>query len=126
MFCLKAKHIKNMDIRIKTTKLSLSADLKEYIEKKMNMLDKYLGGVSVSNCDVEIEYALNKQTSGDVYRAEVNLSLPGTVLRVEKMEPTVNKAIDKVKDHLILSIKKYKEKKIRQKKRQVIELLFIK
>ncbi len=116
MFCLKAKHIKNMDIRIKTTKLSLSADLKEYIEKKMNMLDKYLGGVSVSNCDVEIEYALNKQTSGDVYRAEVNLSLPGTVLRVEKMEPTVNKAIDKVKDHLILSIKKYKEKKLDKKR----------
>lgn len=105
-----------MNIKIKTTKIELTEELKVYIEKKMNMLDKYLGGVAVTNCDVEIEHALNKQSSGKVYRAEVNLSLPGTVLRVEKMEPTVNKAIDKVKDHLVLSIKKYKEKKLDKKR----------
>jgi ribosomal subunit interface protein len=105
-----------MDIRIKTTKLELTDDLKEYVGEKMNMLGKYLGGVSVSNCDVELEHALNKKTSGKIYRAEVNLSLPGTVLRVEKMEPTINKAIDKVKDHLVLSIKKYKEKKTDKKR----------
>lgn len=46
-----------MEIRIKATKIELSDDLKEYIEKKIKMLEKYLGGISVSNCDVEIEHA---------------------------------------------------------------------
>lgn len=100
-----------MNIRIKTTKLELTDDLKFYAEKKMDMLKKYLGDTPVSNCDVELEHKLSKQNSGKIYRAEVNLSLPGEILRVEKTEKTITKAIDKVKDHLMLMIVKYKEKR---------------
>lgn len=105
-----------MNIRIKATKLELTADLRKYTEDKINMLKKYLGDISVINCDIELENVLNKKSSGKNYRAEVNLSLPGTILRLEKTEETINKAIDKVKDHLILSIKKYKEKKLDKKR----------
>ncbi len=105
-----------MDIRIKTSKVELTTDIKDYVEKKMGMLKKYLGDIEVTNCDVELEHALSTQNQGKTYRAEVNLAVPGTVLRVERTEKTLNKAIDKVKDHLVLIIKKYKEKKIDKKR----------
>ena len=103
-----------MDIRIKATKMELSPSLKDYVELKMNKLLKYLGDTPVNNCDVELERSLTAQTKGKLYRAEVNLSLGREMLRVEKTEKTIIKAIDKVKDHLVLMIKKTKEKKLDQ------------
>ena len=105
-----------MEIRIKTTKIELSADLRDYVEKKMEMLNKYTGDLIITHCDVELDHSLSKKTNGKNYRAEANLAVPGTILRVDKTEKTINKAIDKVKDHLVLMIKKYKEKKVDKKR----------
>ncbi len=103
-------------INIKSTKLELTEALKDYIQLKMNMLEKYLGDVPVINLDFEIEKSVGAQNKGKIFRAEVNLEVPRELLRVEKTEADMYKAIDKVKDHLVLQIKKYKEK-IRDKKR---------
>jgi putative sigma-54 modulation protein len=84
----------------------------------MDMLDKYLNQVKILNCDFEIEKAVGGQHKGDIFRAEVNLEVPGEILRVEKTEPDMYKAIDKVKDHLAEMIKKYKEKKIDHRRGQ--------
>ena len=105
-----------MRVQIKGTKIDLTPELKDYVQEKMDMLEKYLGSITVSHCEVELEKALTTQNSGKIYRAEVNLSLPGELLRVEKTTDDINKAIDKVKDHLELMITKYKEKKIDQKR----------
>lgn len=100
-----------MQVKIKATKIELTAEIKKLIQTKMDMIEKYLGKVQVNNCDFEIEKSLNKQNNGKIYRAEVNLSVPGEVLRIEKTEVDINKAIEKVKDHLQRSVKKYKEKR---------------
>jgi putative sigma-54 modulation protein len=100
-----------MQIRIKATQIELTPAIKEYIQKKMDMLEKYLGPVEVIKAEFEVEKVTRRQTKGKVYRAEANLYVPGALLRVEKIEKNLNKAIDKVKDHLVRSIKRYKEKK---------------
>lgn len=105
-----------MKTNIKATKVELNPQLKAYVEEKMNMLEKYLGSIDVLNCDIELEMAVGNQNSGKIYRAELNLELPGELLRVEKTEKDLNKAIDKVKDHMQRSIKRYKEKKIDKKR----------
>lgn len=92
--------------------------LKNYIEEKVAMLEKYLGDIQVINCDFEIEKAVGDQNKGKIFRAEINLEVPRELLRVEKTEDDMYKAIDKVKDHLVLLIKKYKEK-LRDKKRRL-------
>ena len=97
-----------MDIRIKATKIELTDKIKDYFQEKMDMLEKYLGNTPVINCDCEVE-KVAEQNSGKIYRAEVNLSVPGDLLRVDKTEKDLFKAIDKVKDHLAEMIKKYKE-----------------
>ncbi len=106
-----------MQVTIKATKIELTDEMKQYIYKKMDMLDKYLGQIKVVNCSVEVELAVGAQNSGKIYRAEVNLQVPGKLLRVDKMEEDLFKAIDKVKDHLEVIIKRYKEKKIAKVRR---------
>ncbi|MCK5212242.1 ribosome-associated translation inhibitor RaiA [Candidatus Parcubacteria bacterium] len=106
-----------MQINIKATKIELSDEIKSYIQEKMDMLDKYLGSISVINCDVEIAMAVGNQNKGKIFRCEVNLSVPGELLRVEKTEKELFKAIDKVKDHLARSIRRYKQKRIDKKRR---------
>jgi len=101
-----------MDIRIKTTRLDITPAIKKYVEEKISLVFRHLGTIKLMNCDVEIEKVAPGQHKGEIFRAEVNLTIPGKLLRVEKTEKDLYKAIDKVKDHLDLVIKKYKEKKI--------------
>ena len=100
-----------MQINIKSTKIELTPEIKDYIQKKMDMLEKYLGEIKVISAHFEAEKTTRHHQKGEIYRAEANLDLPGELLRVEKTEKELFKAIDKVKDHLAEAIKKYKEKK---------------
>lgn len=104
-----------MNIKIKATRLELTDAIREYCQTKMDMLEKYLGEIQVLNCDVEVERTLGDQHKGDIFRAEVNLEVPKEILRIEKSEKDLYKAIDKVKDHLAEMIKKYKEKLMEKK-----------
>ena len=105
-----------MQVKIKTTKIALSPEIKDYVQKKMDKLEKFLGAIPVENCDVDLEKIAGVQNSGNVFRAEVNLELPRALLSVEKTTNDLNKAIDKVEDHLAGMIKKYKEKMIAKKR----------
>ena len=105
-----------MQLRIKATNLELTDAIRNYFQNKMDIVEKCLGDLQVINCDVEVEKAIGGQNKGEIFRAEVNLQVPRQLLRVEKTEDDLYKAIDNVKDHLELVIKKYKEK-LRDKKR---------
>lgn len=109
-----------MKIRLKGTHLELTEAIKNYVQEKMDSAEKYLGDVPVINCDFEVEKMLPGQHKGEVFRAEVNLQVAHELLIVEKTEEDLYKAIDKVKDHLELVIKKYKEK-LQDKHRQTPE-----
>lgn len=99
-----------MKIDIKATKIDLTEDLKDYIQKKMDMLDKYLGSFSVVECYVDLSLAVGGQKTGRIYRTEVVMKLPKTTLVVEKIESDIMKSVDKVKDQLAEAIVQYKEK----------------
>ncbi len=100
-----------MQANIKANNFELTPAIKSYVEKKLNMLDKYLGSIVPISCDVEVERTTRHHWKGDVFRAEINLELPGELLRIEKVEPNLYKAIEKAKDSLAPMIVKYKEKK---------------
>jgi putative sigma-54 modulation protein len=108
-----------MNIRIKATKIELTDNIKDYVYEKMNMLEKYLGDIKVQNLDVEVGMTVGGQNSGKIYRAEVNIAVPGELIRVEKTEKELFKAIDKVKDHLVRSIRRYKEKRIDRRRKKI-------
>jgi len=101
-----------MKINIKSTKIELTDAIKDYVQEKMDMLEKNLGSIKVLNCDVEVGMTSNHHNKGEIFRTEVNLNLPGELIRIEKTEEDLYRSIDNVKDHLTMAIKKYKEKRI--------------
>lgn len=105
-----------MTINLRATNLELTPAITEYVQTKVDMLEKYLGDIQVINCDFEVEKAVGGQNKGEIFRAEINLQIPRELLRVEKTESDLYKAIDKVKDHVEAMIISYKEK-LRDKKR---------
>jgi len=90
--------------------MELTPEIKNYIQEKMNSLDKFFGKIKIINASFEIELTSNHHLKGEIYRAETNIEVKGELLRIEKTEKNIFKAIDKAKDHLRLIIKKYKEK----------------
>lgn len=102
-----------MQINIKATNLEMTPALEDYIREKVNMLKKYLGNtVKANQIDFEIEKFVGNQKKGQIYRAEANVDVPGKVIRVEKEEADMYAAIDRVKDNLEITIRRYKEKLI--------------
>ncbi len=107
-----------MKINIKSTNLSLTPAIRSYLEEKMATVEKYLGNLDIINFDVEVELTSKHHNKGDIFRAEANVQVAKDLLRVEKTEPDLYKAIDKVRDHLIDMIKKHKEKRIAKTRSQ--------
>jgi len=99
-------------MKIKATNLELTEAIRGYVEEKIGMIEKFLGEIPVLNMDFEVEMTTKHHLKGKIFRAEANLNLPGQLLRVEKTEKDLYKAIDKVKDHLAQQIVKHKEKMI--------------
>jgi len=111
-----------MQINIKATNIELTPEIKDYVQEKMDMLEKYLGSVQVINADFEVAMTTRHHNKGKIYQAEANIEVPGDLLRVEKTEKDLYKAIDKVKDHLMYSIVRYKEKMIDRDRNQKLEI----
>ncbi|MEX2054417.1 MAG: ribosome-associated translation inhibitor RaiA [Candidatus Colwellbacteria bacterium] len=100
-----------MRINIKTKEIELTDPLREYAEKKIGSLDKYLARFDedVVMAEVELARTTKHHRQGDVYYAEVNLTLPSKLLRATHTSPDIRQSIDKVKDTLQREIRKFKD-----------------
>ena len=104
-----------MELKIKATNLELNPRLRAHVEAKANMLAKYYAGII--KIEAEVDLTSHHHRQGKIYRAEFNVTVPGKLLRVEKTAEDIFKAVDKVKDHMALELKKYKEKMVDKKRR---------
>jgi len=101
-----------MKINIKATSLDLTESINNYIESKLWSLNKLVEKwdlEGVVQAYVEIARTTQHHHKGPVYRAEVNLTLPGKMLRAEAEDWDVRVAIDEAKNELQRQIKKYNE-----------------
>lgn len=109
-----------MKITIKGTNLKLSDSLYWYIDKKINELEKFIegvgqepkkGGLPPVQCWVEVGKTTGHHRSGNIYRAEVQIKLPGSEgVRAESVQPDLYLAIDQIKDEIQRQLKRYKSK----------------
>lgn len=96
-----------MVINIKETKKDFDANILQVVEEKIGTLDHYFN--NIIRADVEIGLTTRHHQKGDIYRAEVNLEVPGTVLRAEAETDDITKSINEVHDKLKRELIKYKE-----------------
>jgi len=112
-----------MKVFIKATNLKLTSEIRKAIEEKISPLDRFIPNIKVPlKAFVEVGLANRHHQKGDIYYAEVNLNLPGKILRSEAREETAYKAINTIKDELQLLLKKYTEKKIARREKALISL----
>ena len=101
-----------MRLIIKATNIDLSDALETYINQKIGGLDKFLKDFDpeLVQARVEIGKPSRHHKSGFVYYAEVNLSLPGKLLRAESNHLDLRYAVNEAKNELEKQIEKYKNK----------------
>lgn len=97
-----------MKINLKATNCELTAAIRDFTQQKIGGVDKYFN--NIQQADVEIGKTSAKHRKGDVFFCEINLSVPGKLLRFRKETNDLQKAINEVKRGIQQEIKKYKEK----------------
>ena len=100
-----------MQINIQATELELTEPLREYVMKRIGALTKYLKRFDndLLRAEVEIGRTTKHHRHGDIYRAEVNLLLPGKMLRATHEDQDIRVAVDRVQDLIKREISKYKD-----------------
>jgi len=96
--------------RIKGTNMELTDAIKDAVESELSVLDAMCErwGDPVS-ADVEVGKTSEHHHKGEIFRAEVNLVIPGKLLRAENENEDLYIAIKNVVDVLQRELAKEKE-----------------
>lgn len=102
-----------VNFHIKTKQLDLTPDISRQVHEKLQVIEKFLAPQGDQQILAEVEVALDSRhhSKGDVYRAEVNATMDGTVYRASAKAASVAAAIDAVKDEISKVIRRSQSKK---------------
>jgi len=97
-------------VSIKGTNLELTDAIKEYLNKKLESIEKLTSHFEpMAEIAIEVGRTSMHHNKGDVHRAEMNLQVPGSLLRSECTAEDLYEAIDLCKDELTRQLKEYKD-----------------
>lgn len=99
-----------MEINIKTKNIELNEAIRSYINDRIGGLEKFLQGIEPLIVEVDIGRTTEHHHKGDIFRAEVQIEVPGKLLRAESSKNDLRKAIVDVKKQLKIQIEKYRGK----------------
>lgn len=107
-----------MKTNLKYTNIPPSPAVETYIAQKIGELDKFINirdtaekGNAAVEAWVEVGRTTGHHKKGDVFRAEVQVKLPGKAsIRAESVQPDLHLAIDETRDELERQLKRYKNK----------------
>ncbi|MBP9864011.1 ribosome-associated translation inhibitor RaiA [Patescibacteria group bacterium] len=97
-----------MTINIHASGMELTPAIRQYVEEKFGMLEKYASNILM--IDVDLGMDTHHHQKGDIFFCSAKIDIPNDMLTVEKTEEDLYKAIDKVKDHLQESLIERKER----------------
>jgi len=102
-----------MKIIFKEKDFEITPSIESYDEKKMETLEKFFKSFGEEKRIIEVELgkSTGKQKSGNIFRAEINITLEGKTFRAESEQTDIFSAIDEMRDDLEQEIKKFKNKK---------------
>lgn len=99
-----------MPYNIKGTNLPITPELRDYVEKKLAHVNKFVAGDSTVHTDVELEFSPVRD--GGKYRAEFNMAQGGELYRAEMWGSTMHEAIDIAIDQLTKELRRSKKKRL--------------
>lgn len=96
-----------MDLQVIGKNLEVSQSMRDYVQRKMNRLVRYLPGID----DAKVEIRREKTKSPEHrFTVQITVRNRGMLLRAEERGINVNAAIDMVVEVLARQIKRYKGK----------------
>lgn len=111
-----------MHITLQGTNLELTHELRKFVYKKLSDCRKALGDVDLSavHINIEVERTTNRhpqeRRSGQRYRAEANVRVPGRLIRAEESAMHLEPAIVKMKNTLTRNIRHWREQMIKHRR----------
>ncbi|MFA7467092.1 MAG: ribosome-associated translation inhibitor RaiA [Desulfotomaculaceae bacterium] len=96
-----------MNVLVRGRNVNVTNALKEYVEKRVGKLDKFLDGLD----DITVLLVVE----GDSHKVEVTIPVNGMILRGEEATGDMYASIDLVVDKLEKQIEKYKGKLVRRR-----------
>jgi ribosomal subunit interface protein len=109
-----------MNIKIKGTDIELTDYLLKLVEQKIKKIEKVLPGNFDLIAEVELGRTTRHHQKGDLFRAEVQVEVPGgKMLRAVSEKEDFRSALVDVREELEIQIKKYKDKISLEKRREV-------
>lgn len=111
-----------MRIELKETNLRLIPITKEYVEKKLQSLERFVKRYEEKgeiHMFVEIARTTKHHQKGNVFYAEVTTELPKSIIRVEATNVDVRAALDEVRNLVKRECQQYKEKYVMEPRKNV-------
>ena len=103
-----------MKINILAKNLELTEDIKNYVSKKVENLEKILSKIVKKGGEVMANFEVGKTTNhhqrGDVFRAECLIKIDGKEFYVSAEKDDLYAAIDEVKENIFRELSKSKDK----------------
>jgi putative sigma-54 modulation protein len=98
-----------MEIILKGRNVEITDWLREYVEKKVNKLDRYLPGIQEARVELSVQKARSSQ---DRQVAQLTIRSNGLILRAEERADDMFASIDTVIDKMHRQIARYKGKQM--------------
>jgi len=96
-----------MELIIKGKNLEITDWLREYVEKKVRRLDRYLPGIEEARVELAVE---STRSAKDRQRAQLTLRRGRVILRAEERSADMFSSVDAVLDKMQRQIDRYKGK----------------
>ena len=97
-----------MQLIITAKNMEITERLREYVEKKIGKLDRYLPSIDEAHVELSVQRAKSAQ---DRQIVQVTLRSNGTILRAEERSDDIFASIDAVLDKIYRQIARYKGKR---------------
>lgn len=97
-----------MDVSIFTRNMEMTPRLNEYVDHKIEKLDRYLSSIDEARIDLSVENTRNADHS---QVAQLTVRVRGTILRAEERTHDMFASIDAVLDKMYRQIARYKGKR---------------
>jgi len=106
-----------MKINTKATGISITPSISDYIDKKVNMLDKFFRETDEVLVNVEVGRTTRHHKSGEIFRAEIRINGGGKEYYAVAETEDLYAAIDEVKDEIVHELTSTRRKAIHLFKR---------
>jgi len=101
-----------LNITIKATSIELTPAIRDYVEKRLQPLDKFFPNHErAAQVSVEVGKTTNHHNKGEVFRTEINIKAPHANYRAVCEQSDLFASIDDAKEVMLQEVTSHKDKR---------------